>query len=154
MCRWSESYSRLGEEGWQECCQDDGPRLPLDLKALPYARGSHGAPLVRAKIIEALESVGKLRQGTCVVYNNGLYDGGLFRIKPSGWGRWTYSCVFQQRLVYCSCVFDFIHAVIALHTLVLLPVNCHPAPLVMQECALGRTGRNTRASGTTVCQMA
>jgi hypothetical protein len=42
----------------------------------------------------------------------------------------------------------------ALHSLALLPVNCHPAPLVMQECALGRTGRNTRASGTTVCPMA
>ena len=62
---------------------------------LPYARGSRGAPLVRAKIIEALESVGKLRQGTCVVYNNGLYDGGLFRIKPSGWGQ----CICSV----CSC---------------------------------------------------
>lgn len=51
-----------------------------------YARSSHGAPMVRAKIVQALDSVGKLQEGTCVVYGNGLYDGGLHNIKPSGWG--------------------------------------------------------------------
>ena len=82
----STAHSELGAAGWTERVAEDGPRLLLDLKALPYARSSHGAPLIRSKIIEALESVGKLNQGTCVVYNSGLYDGGLLGIKPSGWG--------------------------------------------------------------------
>ena len=86
MARRSESYSQLGCDQWQQRCKEDGHRVLLDLKALPYARGSHGAPLIRTKIVQALESVGKLRQGTCVVYNSGLYDGGLCNIKPSGWG--------------------------------------------------------------------
>jgi hypothetical protein len=90
----SESYSQLGEDGWYERCLEDRQRLPLDLKALPYSRGSHGAPLVRNKIVEALESVGKLNEGTCVVYNNGLYDGGLFNIKPSGYGKLNPTILF------------------------------------------------------------
>jgi hypothetical protein len=82
----SESIGDLGDTDWQNRCQEDGQRLLIDLASLPYARGSHGAPLVRSKIVEALESVGKLREGTCDVYNNGLYNGGLFNIKPSGRG--------------------------------------------------------------------
>ena len=77
----------MGEEGWLERCQEDQQRQLLDLKALPYSRGSHGAPLIRAKIVEALESVGKLKEGACVLFNNGLYNGSLFNIKPSGWGK-------------------------------------------------------------------
>jgi hypothetical protein len=83
----SESFSQVGEEGWLERCQEDQQRQLLDLKALPYSRGSHGAPQIRAKIVEALESVGKLNEGACVLFNNGLYNGSLFNIKPSGWGK-------------------------------------------------------------------
>ena len=82
----SETWSQLGRDDWPRRCREDGQRQLLDVKALPFARSSHGAPFVRAKIVEALEAVGKLREGTCNLYGNGLYDGGLHNIKPSGWG--------------------------------------------------------------------
>lgn len=91
----SETCSQLGQDDWFIRCREDGHRQLIDVKALPFARGSRGAPFIRAKIVEALESVGKLREGTCSVYGNGLYDGELYNIRPSGWGEYVRAGLLQ-----------------------------------------------------------
>jgi hypothetical protein len=73
--------------------------------------------------------VGKLREGTCNLYGNGLYDGGLHNIKPSGWGEKCQDEIDYPQYFAC----DFLNAY----------------PSGPQEFARGQTVKSMRASGTT-----